>query len=1075
MTQKTTLSKMRLIHWMYFEDETIDFKNKSVLVSGSNGAGKSTILDALQMVLTGNSTKFNEAANEKSKRDLRGYIRCKVNTTAETYMRRGAVVSNIALEFYEEKEKRYFTAGVLLISPDETDSVKKRWYIESGKLSDFSFLDDENPLQPSFPEKFKNNGNKIPFIQSVNEYKEKLRHRLGNLEEKFFDVIQKTIAFRPVDDVKEFINKYVLSEREIDVASLRESIDQLNDLEHLLEKTKLERDALEKITKLGEEIEKVLHDKDVNELLLLIANYENTKQKIDEIKNALSVNSAKSSQIEKSLQNLGFKIKDEEEKLLDLRQQRKDSDFSKLIEKLENSIAESEKEKARLEIQKRVLEQNVKNLSDFLKSVSKISDVPFSLSQIDSLTKPENDGEKLSLLEDLRKFAGGQFENANIESVHLQDEIHQKEKQKAETEKRAEELEKQKVTFPSGTESLRRAIENEFSQRGISSKVYVLSELLEITDKTWTNAVEGYLNTQRFYLVVEPEYYNIALEVYSRSKKISSQGIINTRKLPDFEADENSLAQFVQSENRFAKRFVNYVLGKVICVENIFDLEKHDSAITKECMVYKNFVARKINPEIYETPFIGKNAVKIQLASCKKQLDELKAILPELRKKSEILESVKAAHGKVNFDSITQNVSCPADLENLENEIAKNKAELSEIEQNPEFIELEMKIESQEKNLDNLKKQKDKDEREKIRIESDSKDKNAELLNLESQNDVSKNQIDEVSVEKTSVYSEASEKYKTELKSKSAAIIAENFAPRNVALENQNTKLNTNLIEKQTQYNATFSRDLHTGFEAIGEYIDSFKKLDGVEIIRYEEKIRKAKEDSEEIFKNEFLAKMKESIENAQIEFQNLQKALKNISYGEDTYQFKISANKQKKELYDMILSDSNLGTDSLFTSDFEAKYKEQIAELFDKLRAKDSTESVVREYTDYRNYLDYDIEIHKHSSDGKETVQKLSNTIRLNSGGEGQVPFYVIMAASLNNIYKNGNSVRLMLMDEAFDRMDEQRISSMMDLFKTLDFQVVLFAPTQKIQDIAEKIDTVLTVIREGRSSFVEDFNFYE
>lgn len=459
----------------------------------------------------------------------------------------------------------------------------------------------------------------------------------------------------------------------------------------------------------------------------------------------------------------------------------------------------------------------------------------------------------------------------------------------------------------------------------------------------------------------------------------------------------------------------------------------------------------------------------------KKRLEELKAILPELRKKSEVLESVKTARNKVNFDSITQNVSSVSELENLKKEIAKNETELSEIKQNPEFIELEMKIENQEKYCDKLKSDERESLNQKISLEKDSESKQEELLNLESQNEISKNQIDEVSVEKTSVYSEASEKYQNELKSKSAATIAENFSPRQTTLKNQNERLCANLFEKQTQYNATFARDLHTGFEAIGEYIDSYKKLDGVEIIKYEEKIRKAKEDSEEIFKNEFLAKMKESIENAQNEFQNLQKALKNISYGEDTYQFKISANKQKKELYDMILSDSNLGTDSLFTSDFEAKYKEQIAELFDKLRAKDSSESVVREYTDYRNYLDYDIEIHKRSLDGKETVQKLSNTIRLNSGGEGQVPFYVIMAASLNNIYKNGNSVRLMLMDEAFDRMDEQRISSMMDLFKTLDFQVVLFAPTQKIQDIAEKIDTVLTVIREGRSSFVEDFNFYE
>ena len=35
--------------------------------------------------------------------------------------------------------------------------------------------------------------------------------------------------------------------------------------------------------------------------------------------------------------------------------------------------------------------------------------------------------------------------------------------------------------------------------------------MLEITDETWRNAVEGYLNTQRFYVLVEPEHFDIAL------------------------------------------------------------------------------------------------------------------------------------------------------------------------------------------------------------------------------------------------------------------------------------------------------------------------------------------------------------------------------------------------------------------------------------------------------------------------------------------------------------------------------------------------------------------------------------
>ncbi len=43
--------------------------------------------------------------------------------------------------------------------------------------------------------------------------------------------------------------------------------------------------------------------------------------------------------------------------------------------------------------------------------------------------------------------------------------------------------------------------------------------MLEITDETWRNAVEGYLNTQRFYVLVEPEHFDIALGIYEKLRR----------------------------------------------------------------------------------------------------------------------------------------------------------------------------------------------------------------------------------------------------------------------------------------------------------------------------------------------------------------------------------------------------------------------------------------------------------------------------------------------------------------------------------------------------------------------------
>ena len=97
-TQMKTLTKIRLINWHYFTDETIDIRG-SALFSGENASGKSTILDAIQLVLTTNTKRFNPAANEKSKRTLQGYVRCKTGEEGNVYLRaNGSVISYVALE-----------------------------------------------------------------------------------------------------------------------------------------------------------------------------------------------------------------------------------------------------------------------------------------------------------------------------------------------------------------------------------------------------------------------------------------------------------------------------------------------------------------------------------------------------------------------------------------------------------------------------------------------------------------------------------------------------------------------------------------------------------------------------------------------------------------------------------------------------------------------------------------------------------------------------------------------------------------------------------------------------------------
>ena len=187
------LTKIKLVNWHYFNNETIPV-NGSFLISGENASGKSTLLDAIQLVLTTNTRRFNPAANEKSKRDLKGYVRCKTGEEGSAYYRSGSVISYIALEFYEESKNKSFVIGVKLDSPDLDSDIRKKWFCEEGVIESLSFTIGN---KPALDDQFKNNGRKVSFINSQKEAKARFKRRMGNLDDTFFELIPKSLAFKP--------------------------------------------------------------------------------------------------------------------------------------------------------------------------------------------------------------------------------------------------------------------------------------------------------------------------------------------------------------------------------------------------------------------------------------------------------------------------------------------------------------------------------------------------------------------------------------------------------------------------------------------------------------------------------------------------------------------------------------------------------------------------------------------------------------------------------------------------------------------------------------------------------------
>lgn len=1071
------LKKIRLINWHRFQDETIEFAG-SVLLSGENGAGKSTILDAVQFVMTCSKANFNKAAHEKGKRTLNSYIRCKTGREDRPYERTGALSAHIALEFYDEAKKRPFIIGVVMDSSTEEKEPNTAWYlIENKELRDEFFQSGKQIKSISV---FRSTNKGVQFYSTIAETKKMMLNRFGRLEDKFFSLIPKALAFKPIHDIKDFVYSYVLDEKDVNIEALKENVRSYQDLERMLQDVKQRIGELEHVCAKERDVENYLRIDRYQEYYIARAEKELTEREIEQVERNIRYEENRKKELNQKREQLrkekNVKGQIIEELTLELNSDKEYQALRELERKAEELKAQIKEDKAEMKELKKAVSAACADVEKLLK----VKDVDGCILEyyefLQRLEETESLAAVFSCLEHVIAYKKKMYNKVQEKIAELNVEIRGQETEMAELNHKIQELEYRRLVYPSSVTKLQTAIREEFRKLKRNGETAVLCELLEITAPEWQNAVEGYLNTQRFYLIAEPKDFDVALSVYDKLRgrgEVYGVGLINTGKLEKYEhAPQGTLAEVVTSKNVWARCYINMILGKVQRCDKYQDLKKYAVSITKECMRYQNHVVSAISPQIYETPYIGAEAYKKQLEQCIRQKANMEQKLKALKENRENLRYV------VDPLSSSNDVDVKYRLKALENLRVHERA-LEECRD-----EMRLLDESQTMMQKWIHLQELQDERRQFEEEIDKITENIGQCGeriVKYQDEVVLGQSRRA--DKTTLTAELAEHLKEEFsvcekeylrQTESAELekFRENYIRARKANWTLKEKAEDEMAAAMRAYKVAHDFGAAESMAGFPEFEAEYVKLKNSQLLEYEDKVYQARKAAEEEFREQFLSKLQENIKQAQGEFKELNRALKEIHFSREKYEFIHEPSNRLKKFYQMIMSDFNVMQGaSLFSGMFNEMHKEVIDELFEKLMVDDEDSAkTLKEYTDYRTYMDYDIKIS--SDDGGFMLY--SKVSQEKSGGETQTPFYITIAASFMQLYRNsigGDSIGLVMMDEAFNNMDDERIAGVLSFMNHSNLQLVIAAPPDKIQYIGPSVEKVLLVLQDDKISYVEDF----
>lgn len=629
-----------------------------------------------------------------------------------------------------------------------------------------------------------------------------------------------------------------------------------------------------------------------------------------------------------------------------------------------------------------------------------------------------------------------------------------------------------------------------------TASVLVLCDLVEPASEKWQPAIEGYMGNARFNLIVKPEWEARTIDFLhswgSKAKVVQGKRCLD--KMDASRVPRESIVHELQTNHPIARAYLIEQYGSVIKVENSNQLREVARGLT---MDGKGSGSRTMFvTERHELVF-GRAARENALRRTSAQLQEAEDQLANLQALKQTLVDVRSLLASVREPNFDPDPLLIHAVEIDQAQSALNQLDLHEVN------ELEKLLSEQDRKLKAVEGERTQANR-AIALAQERTEKSEEAIRTimnrrderlrELQRQVVRlKELCEVNSART--YTVMSEQVEDLL----AVATASEVAVRRDQLRSLPAMRVGEVREQLSEHNAKAKTEerfqvhlpyLHDGqgfdpcygpLVQLGRAVGAMHAdLEGMGLYNNRNEVEKAERSFHDVFTKQFCVEIKAKVDDGVRTLRQMNFELQHLKFGTD--RFTIDWSRWEPEFEDYYgffkavaeLADSADTVDLFAAATLTQKHQAVRDRLVKLLLDKDQerAERDLLRIADYRNYRRY--EIWNESDSGGRIALSTWGT---GSGGQLETPAYIVRAAVVTNrmkLFDKGPSLKLLVSDESFSRMDEQRARAVLRYLRdSLGLQLVSAMPTRGAGGLRPEFDREFSFSRAGVDEMNGELDF--